>query len=143
MVHVPYTGGAPSVSDLIAGRVEVTVNDLPTYLPHIRSGALNALAINSAQRSALLPDVPTTAELGYPTLISENWFGLVAPAQTPPAIIAKLNRAAIAVMADPAVKAELARSGELAAGDTAEQFRAFVAAEEARWDTVIKGVFAQ
>lgn len=143
MVHVPYNGGAPSLSDLLAGRVQITVNDLPTYLPHVMSGALNALAINGPQRSALLPDVPTTAELGYPTLISENWFGLVAPAHTPPGIIAKLNRAVVEAMADAGVKTALGRSGVVTAGDTPEEFRAFVTAEETRWNAIIKTVFAQ
>ena len=77
MVHVPYTGGATSLSDLLTGRIQITVNDLPAYIPHIRSGTLYALAVNSTDHPASLPDVPTTVELGYPNLISENWYGVL------------------------------------------------------------------
>jgi tripartite-type tricarboxylate transporter receptor subunit TctC len=143
VVHVPYTGGATSLSDLLTGRIEIMINDLPAYLPHIRASSLYALAVNSAQRSALLPNVPTTTELGYPSIIAENWFGLLAPAQTPPAVIAKLNLAVVEALADPEVKAELGRHGVLAVGQTPEQFRAFVAAEETRWNEIIKAVFVQ
>src|SRR6185312_8681928 len=130
MVHVPYTGGATSLSDLLTGRIEIMINDLPAYLPHIRSGALNALAVNGPQRSDLLPDVPTTAELGYPTIVSENWFGLLAPAQTPPAIVAKINRAFVAALADPSVKAALGRNGVAAVGQPVDDFRVFLGTEE-------------
>ncbi len=143
MVHVPYTGGATSLSDLLTGRIEIMINDLPAYLPHIRAGSLYALAVNSAQRSALLPDVPTTTELGYPSIIAENWFGLLAPAQTAPTVIAKLNWAVVEALAAPELKAELGRHGVLAVGQTLEEFRAFVAAEETRWNGIIKAVFVQ
>ena len=143
MVHVPYTGGATSLSDLLTGRIEIMINDLPAYLPHIRSGALRALAINGPQRSDLLPDVPTTAELGYPSIVSENWFGLLAPAQTPPAIVAKVNRAFVAALADPDVKAALGRNGVVAVGEPAEDFRAFLGAEQHRWNAIIQAVHIQ
>jgi tripartite-type tricarboxylate transporter receptor subunit TctC len=143
MVHVPYTGGATSLSDLLTGRIEIMINDLPAYLPHIRSGALTALAVNGPQRSDLLPDVRTTAELGYPTIVSENWFGLLAPAQTPPAIVAKINRAFVAALADPDVKAQLARNGVVAVGQPVEDFRAFLGAEQKRWNAIIAAVHIQ
>jgi len=143
MVHVPYTGGATSLSDLLTGRIEIMINDLPAYLPHIRSGALNALAVNGPQRSNLLPDVPTTAELGYPTIVSENWFGLLAPAQTPPAIVAKINRAFVAALADPSVKAALGRNGVAAVGQPVDDFRVFLGTEEKRWNAIIQAVHIQ
>jgi tripartite-type tricarboxylate transporter receptor subunit TctC len=143
MVHVPYTGGATSLSDLLTGRIEIMINDLPAYLPHIRSGALNALAVNGPQRSDLLPDVPTTAELGYPTIVSENWFGLLAPAQTPPAIVAKINRAFVAALADPSVKAALGRNGVAAVGQPVDDFRVFLGTEEKRWNAIIQAVHIQ
>jgi tripartite-type tricarboxylate transporter receptor subunit TctC len=140
MVHVPYTGGATSLSDLLTGRIEIMINDLPAYLPYIRSGALNALAVNDPGRSDLLPDVPTTAELGYPTIVSENWFGLLAPAQTPTAIVAKISRAFNAALADPGVKAQLGRNGVVAVGQPVEDFRTFLGAEEKRWNEIIQTV---
>jgi len=143
MVHVPYTGGATSLSDLLTGRIQLMINDLPAYLPHIRSGALVALAINGPRRSDLLPDVPTTAEFGYPTIVSENWFGLLAPAHTPPAIVARINRAFVAALADPGVKAELGRSGVLAVGEPVDDFRAFLGAEDKRWNGIIQAVHIQ
>lgn len=143
MVHVPYTGGATSLSDLLTGRIEIMINDLPAYLPHIRSGALNALAINGPQRSDLLPDVPTTAELGYPAIVSENWFGLLAPAQTPPAIVAKINRAFVDALADPSVKAQFGRNGVVAVGQPVEDFRALLGTEEKRWNAIIQAVHIQ
>lgn len=144
MVHVPYTGGATSLSDLLTGRIEIMINDLPAYLPHIKAGSLYALAVNSAQRSPLLADVSTTTELGYPSIIAENWFELLAPAQTPPAVIIKLNWAVVGALADLEVKAELGRHGVLAAGQqTPEEFRAFVAAEETRWNEIMRAVFVQ
>ena len=143
MVHVPYTGGATSLSDLLTGRIEIMINDLPAYLPHIRSGALNALAVNGPQRSDLLPDVPTTAEFGYPTIVSENWFGLVAPAQTPPAIVAKINRVFVSALADPSVKAALGRNGVVAVGQSVDDFRVFLGTEEKRWNAIIQAVHIQ
>jgi tripartite-type tricarboxylate transporter receptor subunit TctC len=142
LVHVPYTGGATSLSDLLSGRIEIMINDLPAYLPHIRAGTLVALAVNSAQRADLLPDVPTTAEVGYPSLISDNWFGLLAPARTPPAILARLNRVVADALNDPGVKAEFARDGvTAAAAQTPDEFRAFMTSEETRWNAIIKTVF--
>jgi tripartite-type tricarboxylate transporter receptor subunit TctC len=141
LVHVPYTGGATSLSDLLSGRIEVMINDLPAYLPHIKAGGLYALSVNSAQRADLLPEVPTTTELGYPSLIADNWFGLLAPAHTPAAIIAKLNRVVVDALNDPKVKSEFAKDGVLAVAQTPEEFRTFIASEETRWNDVIKDVF--
>ena len=85
IVHVPYRGAAPAVQDLLAGQVQMVVLDVSVLLPHIRSGAIKALAATSKTRSALLPDVPTTAEVGLPTVLSDNWYGLAAPAGVPQA----------------------------------------------------------
>jgi tripartite-type tricarboxylate transporter receptor subunit TctC len=90
-----------------------------------------------------LPDIPTTAELGYPAVVSENWFGLLAPAQTPPAIVAKINRAFVAALADPSLKAQLGRNGVAAVGQPVEDFRAFLGTEEKRWNAIIQAVHIQ
>src|SRR5246500_4305059 len=87
LVHVPYRGAAPAVTDLLGGQVQLVVFDIPVLLPHIRSGAVTALAVTSQTRAANLPEVPTTAEAGFPSVLSDNWYGLLAPAPTPSAIL--------------------------------------------------------
>jgi tripartite-type tricarboxylate transporter receptor subunit TctC len=141
LVHVPYTGGATSLSDLLSGRIEIMINDLPAYLPHIRAGSLIALAVNSAQRSDLLPEVPTTTEVGFPTLVADNWFGLLAPARTPPAILAKLNKAVVEALNDPKVKADFAHDGVIPVPQSAEEFKGFLASEVSRWNEAVQRIF--
>ncbi|MFC7541105.1 Bug family tripartite tricarboxylate transporter substrate binding protein [Siccirubricoccus deserti] len=101
IVHVPYRGGAPLATALVAGEVQIGFADLPILLPHIRAGTMRALAIGSAERYPLLPDVPTFAEAGLPGVMTDNWHGFVAPARTPPAAQATLHRAIIAALSDP------------------------------------------
>src|SRR3984957_10948401 len=108
IVHVPYRGAAPAVNDLLGEQVQMVFLDLPIILPQVESGKLKPIAIGSAERSPTAKDVPTTAELGMPDLKIENWYGLVAPAGTPAAIVATLNRTAIEAMRDPQVKEKLA-----------------------------------
>ena len=98
IVHVPYRGAAPAVQDLLAGQVQLVVLDVSVLLPHIRSGAIKPLAATSKTRSALLPDVPTTAEVGLPTVLSDNWYGLAAPAGVPKPILDRIHAAAVAVL---------------------------------------------
>ncbi|MEA2848541.1 MAG: hypothetical protein QOG78_3822, partial [Rhodospirillaceae bacterium] len=98
IVHVPYRGAAPAVQDLLAGQVQMVVLDVSALLPHIRSGNIKALAATSKTRAALLPDVPTTAEIGLPTVLSDNWYGLAAPAGVPKAILDRIHAAAVAVL---------------------------------------------
>jgi tripartite-type tricarboxylate transporter receptor subunit TctC len=138
IVHVPYRGAAPAVNDLLAQQVQMVFLDLPVLLPQIRAGALRAIAIGAPQRAPTAMEVPTTAEVGMPELLAENWYGMVAPAGTPPAIVASLNRIATEAMRDPAVKEKLASQGAELVGDTPEHFRSFIEAEIAKWAKVIK-----
>ena len=138
LVHVPYRGAAPAVNDLLGQQVQMAFLDLPVLLPQIRAGALRGIAIGSPQRAPTAMEVPTTAEAGMPDLRVENWYGMVAPAATPPAIVAALNRLATEAMADPAVKEKLASQGAELIGDTPEHFRRFIETEIAKWAKVIK-----
>ncbi|QPF85794.1 tripartite tricarboxylate transporter substrate binding protein [Bradyrhizobium genosp. L] len=138
IVHIPYRGAAPAVNDLIGQQVQMTFLDLPVILPQIKAGTLRPIALGARARAPTAPDVPTTAEAGLPDLIIENWYGMVAPARTPPEIVAKLNRLATAAMADPVVKDKLAEQGLTLAADTPDQFRDFIAADIEKWAKVIK-----
>jgi len=138
IVHVPYRGAAPAVNDLLGQQVQMAFLDLPVLLPQIRAGALRPIAMGSPDRSPTAPEVPTTAEAGMPDLLAENWYGMVAPAGTPPAIVATLNRIATEAMRDPAVKERLASQGATLIGDTPEHFRSFINAEIKKWAKVIK-----
>jgi tripartite-type tricarboxylate transporter receptor subunit TctC len=132
-LHVPYRGAAPAINDMLAGQVDWMFADLPILIPHIRSGALIALALGSAERAASLPDLPTTAEAGYPKVLADNWYGLFAPAATPPDMLQKLNATTTAVLKDPALQAVLAKQGALAKGMAADAFVAFVKSEGEKW----------
>jgi tripartite-type tricarboxylate transporter receptor subunit TctC len=138
IVHVPYRGAAPAVNDLLGQQVQMVFLDLPILLPHIRSGALRPIAIGAVQRAPTATDVPTTAEAGMPGLLTENWYGMVAPAGTPAATVAALNRIATEAMRDPAVKEKLAIQGATLIGGSPEQFHEFLASEIDRWAKVIK-----
>jgi tripartite-type tricarboxylate transporter receptor subunit TctC len=138
IVHVPYRGAAPAVNDLLGQQVQMAFLDLPVLLPQIRAGALRPIAMGSPDRAPTAPEVPTTAEAGMPDLLAENWYGMVAPAGTPPAVVATLNRIATEAMRDPAVKERLASQGATLIGDTPEHFRSFIKAEIKKWAKVIK-----
>jgi len=136
VVHVPYRGAAPAINDLLGQQVQMTF--LPVILPHIKAGSLRPIALGARERAPTAPDVPTTAEVGMPDLLIENWYGMIAPAGTPPAIVASLNKIATAAMADPAVTAKLADQGLTVVGDAPEHFREFIGSETAKWAKVIK-----
>jgi tripartite-type tricarboxylate transporter receptor subunit TctC len=138
IVHVPYRGAAPAVNDLLGQQVQMAFLDLPALLPQIRAGKLRAIAIGSPRRAPTAMEVPTTAEEGMPDLLAENWYGMVAPAGTPPPIVATLNRIATEAMADPTVKEKLASQGAELIGDTPEHFSNFINAEIEKWAKVIK-----
>jgi tripartite-type tricarboxylate transporter receptor subunit TctC len=143
VVHVPYRGAAPAINDLLGQQVQMTFLDLPAILPHIRSGTLKPIALGTTARAPTAPDVPTTVELGMPELRIENWYGMIAPSATPPAIIAALNRITVTALADPAVKEKLAEQGLTTVGNSPEQFRDYIAAETAKWAKVIKDAGVQ
>ena len=138
IVHVPYRGAAPAVNDLLSQQVQMAFLDLPVLLPQVKAGALRAIAIGAPERAPTAMDVPTTAEVGMPDLQIENWYGMLAPAGTPSAVIATLNRAATDAMRDPAVEEKLAIQGAILIGDTPEQFRGFIESEIVKWAKVIK-----
>jgi tripartite-type tricarboxylate transporter receptor subunit TctC len=138
VVHVPYRGAAPAINDLLGQQVQMTFLDLPVLLPHIKAGSLRPIALGAPQRAPTAPDVPTTAEVGMPDLLIENWYGMIAPAKTPNDIVAALNRIANEAMAGSSVKEKLADQGLTVAGDTPEHFRGFVDAETKKWAKVIK-----
>jgi len=143
IAHVPYRGAAPAINDLLGQQVQMTFLDLPAILPHIRSGSLKPIALGTDARAPTAPDVPTTFELGMPALRIENWYGMVAPSGTPPAIIAALNRITTTALADPVVKEKLAEQGLTTVGNSPEQFRDYIAAETAKWAKVIKDAGVQ
>jgi tripartite-type tricarboxylate transporter receptor subunit TctC len=138
LVHVPYRGAAPAVNDLLAQQVQMAFFDLPVLLPQVKAGKIRPIAIGAPQRAASVPNVPTTTEVGMPDLQTENWYGLVAPAKTPPEVIAVLNKAAVDAIKDPEVAEKLASQGAILVGDSPEHFRDYIAAETIRWAKVIK-----
>ena len=137
-VHVPFKGGAPAVAALLGGQVNMTFETSVTLLPHIRSGKLRALGVASANRIALLPEVPTLAESGYPGILSENWYGMYAPAGTPREIIVRLYAELDRTIHHPEVREKLAAQGAEIREYTPEQTTAFLAAEMAKWARVVK-----
>jgi tripartite-type tricarboxylate transporter receptor subunit TctC len=140
ILHVPYKGAAPAVADLLGGQVNMGIFDVPVVLPHIRSGKFRALAVTTAKRLSSLPEVPTTAEVGYPKVISDNWYGLVAPAGTPPAVLKRIHAGAMAALHSPALLEQFSKVSGIAAPATPEQYGAFLADEQARWSTIIKAI---
>ena len=140
LLHVPYKGAAPAVSDLLGGQVNMGIFDIPVVLPHIQSGKFRALAVTSARRAPSLPDVPTTAEAGYPKVISDNWYGLVAPAATPPAVLKRIHDAAVAALRSPALLDQFAKVSGIAFPSTPAEYAAFLSEEQARWSTIIRAI---
>jgi tripartite-type tricarboxylate transporter receptor subunit TctC len=138
VVHVPYRGAAPAINDLLGQQVQMTFLDLPVILPQIKAGTLRPIALGAPARSPTAPDVPTTAEVGMPDLLIENWYGMIAPGGTPEKIVAVLNRVTNEAMADPGVKAKLADQGLTVAGDSPAHFRGFIEAESKKWAKVIR-----
>ena len=138
IVHVPYRGAAPAINDLLGQQVQMAFLDLPVILPHIKSGMLRPIALGAPKRAPTSPEVPTTAEVGMPDLLIENWYGMIAPAGTPANIVNLLNRVTNEAMSDPQVAQKLADQGLTVAGDTPEHFRDYIGAETKKWAKVIK-----
>jgi tripartite-type tricarboxylate transporter receptor subunit TctC len=138
IVHVPYRGAAPAINDLLGQQVQMAFLDLPVILPHIKSGMLRPIALGAPKRAPTSPEVPTTAEVGMPDLLIENWYGMIAPAGTPANIVNLLNRVTNEAMNDPQVAQKLADQGLTVAGDTPEHFRDYIGAEIRKWAKVIK-----
>jgi tripartite-type tricarboxylate transporter receptor subunit TctC len=140
VVHVPYRGAAPAVKDLIGGHIQMIVLDTPVLLPHIRSGAVKALAVTSLTRSDALPDVPTTGEVGFKTVLSDNWYGLVAPAGMLGEIEDKLRKAAISTLHSAELKKQFDTQDAVPSPSTPEEFTTFVKSERAKWEPVVTAV---
>ena len=138
MLHIPYRGSAPVVTDLLAGQVDVMFDNVPNVIGHVRAGKMKALAVSTAQRSALAPDVPTVAEAGVPGYELAVWFGVLAPAGTPRDIIGRLNTEIVKVLNSPDIKDRFAKQGVEVRTSTPEQFSEFLKSEVARWAKVIK-----
>jgi tripartite-type tricarboxylate transporter receptor subunit TctC len=138
VVHVPYRGAAPVMTDLLAQQVQMVFLDLPILLPQVQAGKVKPIVLGAKQRVPSLKDVPTTAEAGYPDILAENWYGMVAPARTPPAVVAKLNRIAVEAMRSPEVKEKLASQGATLVGNPPAEFAAYIKSEIAKWGGVVK-----
>ncbi|MBA2962304.1 MULTISPECIES: Bug family tripartite tricarboxylate transporter substrate binding protein [Ramlibacter] len=136
--HVPYKGQGPAVSDLLAGQVQLLYSSIPSVLPLVQQGKLHALAVGSAQRLSSLPDVPTIAESGVPGYEAYSWIGIVAPAQTPRAIVERLNREIVAILKQKDVEQDLLGQGAIPVGDTPEHFGGYIKTEMAKWGAVVK-----
>ncbi|MCP3018342.1 tripartite tricarboxylate transporter substrate binding protein [Cupriavidus basilensis] len=136
MLHVPYKGSAPAVSDLLAGQINLMFDS--SVAPYVKSGKLRALAVTSAKRSPVLPDVPTMAEAGLPGYESTAWFGILAPAGTPPAIVDKLNKDLVAILRDAEMRKWMQSQGADAIGDTPSEFATYIKTETAKWARVVK-----
>jgi len=137
-LHVPYRGAAPALTDLLGGQVQVVALDVPVVISQIQAGNLVPIGVAGDKRDAVLPDVPTLAEQGYPNTDASNWYALLAPAKTPPDVIAKLNKAVDDAMNDPEVREKLVKTGATPVGGTPEQLGTFMKAEYEKWGRVVK-----
>ncbi|WP_020201907.1 tripartite tricarboxylate transporter substrate binding protein [Cupriavidus sp. WS] len=137
LIHVPYKGVSPAITDLVGGQVTMMFAQLSSALPYIKAGKLRALGVASARRSAVLPDVPTIAEQGFPKFEAVSWYALMAPAGTPRDVIQQLSHQAGQVLASPALKDKLAVVGMDAAGGTPAELATAIQKESARWAEVI------
>ena len=138
MVHVPYKGTAPALTDLIAGQVSLMFNSMPAVLPHVASGKLNGIAVGSAKRSPAVPKIPTVAESGVPGFEYVTWYGLYVPAATPNEIVARLNRETVRILADPEVVKRFSSQGADPEPSTPAELAKFQREEHERWKKVIR-----
>ena len=133
IVHIPYKGSAPAITDLLGGQVQMTFDTVPVVLPQVRAGKLRALAVATPKRSPLAPEVPTMDESGLPAFAGGTWFGLLAPARTPATAVARLNREIATILHAPDVVQTFTERGIEPVGNSAADFRAFIEAESRRW----------
>lgn len=136
--HVPYKGTGPNLVDLVAGRTHATSAGTPPLLPHVKAGKLRVIAVGSAQRLAVLPEVATVAEQGYPGFETSQWYGLNAPAKTPPAVVKRLADEAARAVKSAAVIERFSVDNAEAVGSTPQEYAGFIAKEQARWKDVIQ-----
>jgi tripartite-type tricarboxylate transporter receptor subunit TctC len=138
MVHIPYRGGGPAITDVIAGQVSLLWVSIPAAAQFVKSGKVKALAVSTVKRSAVFPDVPTMAESGFKDFEVDSWYAMFVPASTPKPIVERLNKAALKVLAQPEVKEKLLSQGAEAVGDSPSQLGAVVKKEIAKWKQVVK-----
>jgi tripartite-type tricarboxylate transporter receptor subunit TctC len=138
VVHVPYKGTGPNLIDLVAGRTQASSAGTPPLLPHVKAGKLRVIAVGSAQRLAVVPDALTVAEQGYPGFEATQWYGLNAPAKTPPAVIERLAAEAAKAAKQPSVAERFTVDSAEAVGSTPKAYSDFIAAEQARWSEVVR-----
>lgn len=138
MVHIPYKGSAGVLTDVMAGQIAVTIDNMPPYLPQVRAGKIRALAVSTGKRSSAMPDLPTIAEAGVAGYESGAWFGLLAPAGTPKAVVSKLSAETARILKLPDVSKRISELGAEPVGSTPEQFAELIKTEIAKWAKVIK-----
>jgi tripartite-type tricarboxylate transporter receptor subunit TctC len=138
MLHVPYKGSAPALTDLIGGQVQLMFDSLPSAMPHLKAGTLRPLAVTTPKRSAALPEVPTIDESGYPGFAISTWYGVWAPAGTPAAVVQRLSREIAAIVRQPEVRQQFLGLGAEPVGNTPEEFAAFTKAELSKWAGIVK-----
>jgi tripartite-type tricarboxylate transporter receptor subunit TctC len=143
VIHVPYRGGGPSIQDVVAGHIQFTFEGISVLLPLIKAGQLRALAVTSAQRSPLLPDVPTMIESGFPNFTTSAWTGLLAPAGTPPEIVAKLNSAVNVALQSAEMKAALDRLAGDALGGPPQELTKVIESDIGKWAPIVKALNLQ
>jgi tripartite-type tricarboxylate transporter receptor subunit TctC len=137
VVHIPYKGSSPAVTDLIGGQVDFMFDNMPSSWPQVEGGKLRALAVTTAERSKAAPDLPTMQEEGFPTFDVSSWFGVIAPKGTPDDVVEKLNKAIRAALAKPAVQSQMDDLGAIVADTTPEQFGDFIKSEVENWGKVV------
>ena len=138
MTHVPYKGSGPATVDLLAGQVQLSMPNILTVMPYIKAGTLRALGVTGPRRAGALPDVPTIAEAGLPGYESVQWYGVLAPAGTPAAVVSKLQAEIVRAVQSPEVQAAMASEGADPVGSSADEFAAFIRGEIAKWRQVVK-----
>ena len=138
MIHVPYKSGSAATTDLLAGNVDMMFEHMYSALPNIQGGKVRPIAITSVKRSSLLPNVPSFTELGHPKVVVLNWQGIIAPANTPPEVIAKLNKALNKVLQLPEMREKITAQGNEVGGGTPEEFGTLIRSESQKWATVVR-----
>ncbi|HTP82573.1 MAG TPA: tripartite tricarboxylate transporter substrate binding protein [Alphaproteobacteria bacterium] len=138
IVHIPYSGAAPALADLLAGNVDIVFLDIPVLLPQIEAGKLIPLALGSAKRAPTLPNVPTTAEAGYPNVLADNWYSLLGPGTMAKPLVQKINQLVVEALKDPGVQEQYAKQGAAAVGDSPEDFAAYMKAQTEKWGPIAK-----
>jgi tripartite-type tricarboxylate transporter receptor subunit TctC len=138
MTSIPYKGSGPGITALLAGEVDVAISSIMTLVQHVKSGSVRALAVTSAQRSSLAPDVPTVAEKGIPGYEASTWYGMLAPAATPPDIVRRLNDTLRTALQDPEVRKQMLGQGLEPATDSPQEFARFIQEDREKWAKVVK-----